>query len=100
MVQGAVSFVDRNGPAHGYAVLDRAHLTRMTFNDPSLEEEVLQLFERQAESADGAYPQKRADAAAELAASSAPTECDGAINRLAQAVDEARAEIAAMQRRG
>jgi hypothetical protein len=49
MVQGAVSFVDRNGPAHGYAVLDRAHLTRMTFNDPSLEEEVLQLFERQAE---------------------------------------------------
>ncbi|MGA7583365.1 MAG: Hpt domain-containing protein [Pseudolabrys sp.] len=49
MVQGAVSFVDRNGPAHGYAVLDRAHLTRMTFNDPSLEQEVLQLFERQAE---------------------------------------------------
>ena len=30
MVQGAVSFVDRNGPAHGYAVLDRAHLTRIT----------------------------------------------------------------------
>ena len=49
MVQGAVSFVDRNGPAHGYAVLDRAHLTRITFNDPSLEQEVLQLFERQAE---------------------------------------------------
>ncbi|MGC1823322.1 MAG: hypothetical protein WA729_20225 [Pseudolabrys sp.] len=42
----------------------------------------------------------QAAAAAELAASSAPTECDGAINRLAQAVDEARAEIAAMQRLG
>ena len=124
MVQGAVSFVDRNGPAHGYAVLDRAHLTRITFNDPSLEQEVLQLFERQAEllmacirksppaQSSAAHTLKgsavgigadrvaQAAAAAELAASSAPTECDGAINRLAQAVDEARAEIAAMQRLG
>lgn len=107
MVQGAVSFVDRNGPAHGYAVLDRAHLTRITFNDPSLEQEVLQLFERQAEllmacirksppaaivmlahtlkgSAVGIGADRvaQAAAAAELAASSAPTECDGAINRL------------------
>ncbi|MGC1901306.1 MAG: Hpt domain-containing protein [Pseudolabrys sp.] len=48
----------------------------------------------------GADRVAQAAAAAELAASSAPTECDGAINRLAQAVDEARAEIAAMQRLG
>jgi hypothetical protein len=31
------------------AVLDRAHLARMTFNDSGLEREILQLFERQAE---------------------------------------------------
>jgi hypothetical protein len=31
------------------AVLDRAHLARMTFNDPGLEREILQLFHRQAE---------------------------------------------------
>ena len=125
MVQGAVSFVDRNGSAHGYAVLDRAHLTRITFNDPSLERDVLQLFERQAEllmqrmrksapcavatlahtlkgSAVGIGASRVAQAAAvaELAASSAPGDCSGAINQLAQAVDEVRVEIAAMQRLG
>lgn len=49
MIRAAVEAVERTGATHGYTVLDRAHLSRMTFNDRSLEQEVLQLFERQAE---------------------------------------------------
>jgi len=49
MIRAAVDVVERNGATHGYTVLDRGHLSRMTFNDRSLEQEVLQLFERQAE---------------------------------------------------
>jgi HPt (histidine-containing phosphotransfer) domain-containing protein len=119
MIQAAVEFVERDSTAHPYVVLDRAHLSRMTFNDRSLEEEVLQLFERQAElltarmhkSAPaaiatlahtlkgsavgiGAGRVAQAAAAAELAASSAPDDCDDAIDQLVQAVDEVRAEIA------
>ena len=123
MVQAAVNTCEREGTAQEHAVLDRAHLARMTFNDRSLERDVLQLFERQADllmqrmrkSAPcamatlahtlkgsavgiGADRVARAAAAAELAASSAPGDCSGAINQLAQAVDEVRVEIAAMQR--
>ena len=47
MIRAAAEAVERNGATH--TVLDRAHLSRMTFNDRSLEQEVLQLFERQAE---------------------------------------------------
>ena len=46
MIQAAVEFVERDGGTRAYTVLDRTHLSRMTFNDRSLEQEVLQLFER------------------------------------------------------
>jgi len=49
MIRAAVDVVGCDGARHAYTVLDRAHLSRMTFNDRSLEQEVLQLFERQAE---------------------------------------------------
>jgi HPt (histidine-containing phosphotransfer) domain-containing protein len=121
MVQAAVR--DQEGAAPGGAVLDRAHLARMTFKDCVLEREILQLFDRQAEilmqrmrgsepaatlahtlkgSAVGIGADRvaRAAAATELAASSAPDECRGAIEQLAQAVDEVRIEIAALQRMG
>jgi hypothetical protein len=42
------------------AVLDRAHLARMTFNDPGLEREILQLFHRQAELLLNRHGSKRA----------------------------------------
>jgi HPt (histidine-containing phosphotransfer) domain-containing protein len=99
-----------------------ARIFRMTFNDRSLEQEVLQLFERQAEllmarmrnSAPAAIATlaltlkgsavgidagrvAQAAAAAEQAPSTAPDDCDDAIDQLAHAVDEVRAEIAAMQ---
>jgi HPt (histidine-containing phosphotransfer) domain-containing protein len=105
------------------AVLDRAHLARMTFNDPGLEREILQLFERQAElllnrmgrselpaiatlahtlkgSAVrvGASRVARAAAATEAAARSTPRECIEAMDQLAQAVDEVRIEIAGLLR--
>lgn len=35
------------GPASDPVVIDLAHLSRMTFGDPRLEREVLQLFDRQ-----------------------------------------------------
>jgi len=103
------------------AVLDRDHLTRMTFGDQNLEREVLQLFDRQAElllgrmrvseptavvtlahtlkgSAVGIGAGRVACAAesAELVAGRAPRECARAIDQLTQAVNEARAHIAAI----
>lgn len=120
MVQAAVR--GEEGVAPGSAVLDRAHLARMTFNDQGLEREILQLFDRQAElliermrgsepaavatlahtlkgSAVGIGARRVAvaAAAAERAASSAPGECSCAIDQLAQAVDEVRIEIAALR---
>jgi HPt (histidine-containing phosphotransfer) domain-containing protein len=122
MIRAAVEVAERNGATHGYTVLDRVHLSRMTFNDRSLEQEVLQLFERQAEllmarmrkSAPpaiatlahtlkgsavgiGAGRVAQAAAATEQAARRAPNDYGDAIDQLAQAVDEVRAEIAAMQ---
>jgi len=119
MVQLAVRGEERIGP--GNAVLDRAHLARMTFNDRGLEREILQLFDRQAELligrmrgsepaavatlahtlkgsavGIGASRVAQAAAAAEQAANSA-LECRCAIDHLAQAVDEVRAEIAALR---
>jgi HPt (histidine-containing phosphotransfer) domain-containing protein len=122
MIQAAIEFAEHDSAVPAYAVLDRAHLSRMTFNDHSLEREVLQLFERQAEllmtrmrnsglaaiatlahtlkgSAVGIGAARVAQAAVavEQTASSAPDECHDAIDQLAHAVDEVRAEIVAMQ---
>jgi HPt (histidine-containing phosphotransfer) domain-containing protein len=107
------------------AILDRAHLARMTFNDPGLEREILQLFNRQAElllnrmgrseppaiatlahtlkgSAVGIGAGRVAWAAAatEAAARSTPRECIEAMDQLARAVDEVRIEIAGVLRGG
>jgi len=105
--------------------IDRAHLARMTFGDRSLEREVLSLFDRQAAmliermragkpaaiaslahtlkgsaAGIGAERVARSASAAEIAASGSATDCGQAIDRLAQAVDEARALIAKLLREG
>ena len=123
MAQAAAKIFELDGEACESAVLDRTHLARMTFNDCSLEREVLQLFDRQAEllmqrirgseppaiatlahtlkgSAAGIGAGRVADAAAaiELLAINAPGECKCAIDQLARAVDEVRIEIAALLR--
>jgi len=107
------------------AVLDRAHLARMTFNDSGLEREILQLFERQAvlllnrmgrseppaiatlahtlkgsALGVGAGRVARAAAATEAAARFTPRECIEAMDQLARAVDEVRIEIAGLLRTG
>jgi HPt (histidine-containing phosphotransfer) domain-containing protein len=99
--------------------IDRDHLTRMTFGDLSLERELLELFDRQAAtlivriraggaaaiaplahtlkgsaSGVGAGRVARAAEAAELAADLPALESSRAVDRLAHAVDEARALIA------
>jgi HPt (histidine-containing phosphotransfer) domain-containing protein len=104
-------------------VIDRDHLERMTFGDSSLEREVLQLFDRQAEiliarmresepaavanlahtlkgsaAGIGAGYVAQAAEAAELAAGRSPTETGAALDGLAKAVDEARALIATLLR--
>jgi HPt (histidine-containing phosphotransfer) domain-containing protein len=105
------------------AAIDRGHLSRMTFGDQSLEREVLQLFDRQAEllmarmnssepaaiatlahtlkgsaAGIGAGRVARAAAATEQAASEAPGECGPAIAELARSVEEARVQIAGLLR--
>jgi HPt (histidine-containing phosphotransfer) domain-containing protein len=107
------------------AAIDRGHLTRMTFGDRSLEREVLELFDRQAAmliermrggepatvatlahtlkgsaAGIGASRVARTADAAEIAAGRTAAECSLAIDRLAQAVDEARALIAQLLREG
>ena len=124
MAQAAVKlFENAPGDRAGNAAIDRSQLSRMTFGDLSLEREVLQLFDRQAEllmermNASGpaaiatlAHTLKgsavgigagrvaRAAAAAELAASHGPDECSEAIAELARSVAEARAQIAGLLR--
>jgi HPt (histidine-containing phosphotransfer) domain-containing protein len=103
--------------------IDREHLARMTFGDRSLEREVLALFDRQAamliERMRGSEPAaiaslahtlkgsaagigagqvERSADAAEIAAGGTAAECSLAIDRLAHAVDEARALIAELLR--
>ena len=105
------------------AAIDRSQLSRMTFGDQSLEREVLQLFDRQAELlmermrtsepaaiatlahtlkgsavGIGAGRVAAAAAAAELAASHGPGECGPAIAELARSVEEARIQIAGLLR--
>ena len=120
MAQAAVKIFEQESGIPESAVLDRAHLARITFNDRNLEREVLQLFNRQAEllmgrmrgsepaavatlahtlkgsaTGIGAVRVARAAAIAEMAASSTPGDCKHAIEQLAQAVGEARMQIAA-----
>jgi HPt (histidine-containing phosphotransfer) domain-containing protein len=117
MVQLATKIVDHAPAAPAAAAIDRGHLARMTFGDLSLEREVLQLFDRQADlllgrmhtgepaavatlahtlkgsaSSIGATGVRYAAEAVEQAASAA--ERGLAIGRLATAIDEARAAIA------
>jgi len=100
-------------------VLDRRHLSRMTLGNRSLEQEVLALFNRQAEilvvrmrrsdgagigalahtlkgsaAGIGAAEVARAAELTERAAKGSPEECLAAVDRLADAVDKARALIA------
>ena len=124
MAQAAVNiFESAPGERADNAAIDRGHLSRMTFGDQSLEREVLQLFDRQAEllmgrmnasepaaiatlahtlkgsaAGIGAGRVARAAAATELAASEAPGECGRAIAELARSVEEARVHIAGLLR--
>jgi HPt (histidine-containing phosphotransfer) domain-containing protein len=104
-------------------VIDRDHLARTTFGDSSLEREVLQLFDRQAEiliarmrvsepaavsnlahtlkgsaSGIGAGYVAQAAEVVELAAGRSLAETGAALDGLAKAVDEARALIATLLR--
>ncbi|HEY1474414.1 MAG TPA: Hpt domain-containing protein [Pseudolabrys sp.] len=119
MAQLATTIVDQEAAA----AIDRCQLTRMTFGDRSLEREVLQLFDRQATiliermrsgdpaaigslahtlkgSAAGIGAQRVARAAeeTEFSAGASAAECSRALDRLAQAADEARALIAELLR--
>ncbi|HEY6023301.1 MAG TPA: Hpt domain-containing protein [Pseudolabrys sp.] len=124
MAQAAVKiFESTPGEAAESAAIDRGHLSRMTFGDHSLEREVLQLFDRQAEllmermrvsepaavatlahtlkgsaAGIGAGRVALAAAAAEVAASGSSAECSLAIAELAQTVEEARTQIAGLLR--
>jgi HPt (histidine-containing phosphotransfer) domain-containing protein len=103
--------------------IDRGHLEHMTFGDRSLEHEVLELFDSQAAmlivrmraggeaalgplahtlkgsaAGVGATGVVQAAEAAERVAGSGAVACSQAVDRLAQAVDEARALIAELLR--
>ncbi len=118
MAQRATKIVDRE-PAAPATAIDRSQLGRMTLGDRSLEREVLQLFDRQADlllarmqsgepvmvaalahtlkgsaASIGATGVALAAAAVELTAGAA--ECNAALGRLAVAIDAARAEIAVL----
>jgi HPt (histidine-containing phosphotransfer) domain-containing protein len=121
MAQVAILTADP-APAAATAI-DQGHLKRMTFGDPSLEHELLQLFDRQAEiliarmrasdpaavatlahtlkgsaSGIGAGNVAHAAEAAELTAARSPAELGRALERLAKAVDETRTLIAELLR--
>ena len=116
MAQAAAKIIDQE-PAT--PAIDRGHLARMTFGDRSLEREVLQLFDRQADlllarmrdrepssvatlahtlkgsaASIGATGVVQAAAAVEQAGNAA--ESDLAISRLAMAIDAARVAIAGL----
>ena len=99
-------------------IIDRGHLTQVTFGDRKLEHDVLLLFDRQvgllvarmrtsspsvvaglshtlkgSASGIGAWGVVRAAEAVELAARQGIAECDVAMQRLTIAVDEARTVI-------
>jgi len=114
-------FAADDAPPAAAPSIDRAHLTRMTYGDRSLERELLELFDRQAtillarmRDSDaaalamlahtlkgsavgvGATGVAEAAAAAEDAANRPPSERRAAIGRLAAAVDRVRPEITAL----
>lgn len=118
MAQLATTIIDREAPAPA-ATIDRGQLARMTLGDRSLEREVLQLFDRQAgllfarmysgepaaiatlahtlkgsASSIGATAVMVAAAAVETAGGA--IERNVALERLAVAIDEARAAIAGL----
>jgi hypothetical protein len=107
-----------HAPAAPAAPIDRAHLAQATFNDPRLEREIVQLFDRQAvllmarirssspsavaglaytlkgsAAGVGAWNVARAAEAAERASSTGAHECNHAVRELTAAVDEARMAI-------
>lgn len=109
------------GLDEGQTAIDRAHLKRMTFGDRSLEQEVLRLFDRQAElliermrtsdaaaiaalahtlkgSALGIGAGSVAAAAQAVEAADTPAAQSLAIDRLAEAMTAARASIAELLR--
>jgi HPt (histidine-containing phosphotransfer) domain-containing protein len=123
IMQSAVQAMELQGPIVMPAI-DRSHLSRMTFGDRSLEQEVLQLFDRQSElllarmrTGDGAAVGAMAHTlkgsaagigatsvasaadAAEQAAAHSPADLSASIDRLALAIDEARALIAELLKR-
>ncbi len=102
-------------------VIDRGHLARMTFGDRSLEREVLQLFDRQADlllarmrssapqavaalahtlrgSASSIGANRVASAAEAVEQAAGGAERDTAMQALARTIEEARAEIAVLLR--
>jgi HPt (histidine-containing phosphotransfer) domain-containing protein len=122
LAQSAIETVEPKVP-ESLPAIDRGHLARMTFGDRSLEHEVLHLFDRQSalliarmRTGDGAIvgalahtlkgsaagigakSVARAAEAAEQAATQAPADLRATIDRLALAVDEARALIAELLR--
>jgi hypothetical protein len=122
LAQLAQAAMSSAAPACDMPAIDRAHLKQMTFGDRSLERELLELFDRQAEqlmarmrTSDaavlamlahtlkgsalgvGANEVACAAAAAEAAAAS-PAQRTAALDGLAAAIDAARGEIAALLR--
>jgi HPt (histidine-containing phosphotransfer) domain-containing protein len=114
----------RSGPASPAPAIDSAHLARVTFGERRLEEEVLQLFDRQAvllmarirssgptavaglahtlkgsALSIGAFDVAHAAEATELASTQGGAACDAAVRNLGAAVDDARAAIIVMLRR-
>jgi len=124
---GAASDMPGHGPAAAQAAIDLAHLSRMTFADGDLQREVLDLFDRQAlvlvdrmragpaavakasahtlsGSARGIGAWRVAQAAEALeaalhdtAATPPAAELAGLLDRLAERVAEARADIARLR---
>lgn len=117
MAQVAGKIVEQAEHEPPLSAIDRSHLARMTYGDRNLEREVLQLFDRQAElllarmhgsepaavstlahtlkgsaTSIGALGVMQAAAAVEQAAG--PAARERAIDRLAVAIDAARAAIA------
>jgi HPt (histidine-containing phosphotransfer) domain-containing protein len=119
MAQPAPKIIEQEPAAPAAAAIDRGHLARMTFGDRSLEREVLQLFDRQADlllarmrdrepsavatlahtlkgsaASIGANAVVQAAVAVEQGGNAA--ERDLAMERLAIAIDAARAAIAGL----
>lgn len=110
-------------PPAAAPAIDQAHLRSMTYGDKGLEQELLQLFDRQAEilvarmrasdpaaaatlahtlkgsaAGIGARGVMQAAQAAEMAAARSPAELEAALDRLDGVVAEARTVIAALLR--